>query len=312
MISSNLIALSTCFFLVLPSASRASETCSADADSSIVFAPSLLRRRSESGSELSPRVEQLMVLTLNNTEGKKRITRINSELDSWTSEIQSIVGLDFKSFQSEDEMMLVEPFALPDGARQEWISRDTQSGVPSIDRKPSGSLGCAMGHRYMWTRAANLSGEGRTWSLILEDDARLVDDAHAQLFHNMLKVVPKNVHLIFLDGHCIDFLNMVPTRGGSVVSGSRTNVYARWSSAYAVTREGAQTLLKVPFKFNSDHLLNAAVKCYGLKAFCPSEALFTNQYSHDSTINVALTQTSNFSLLQTSDPSCEALGVENA
>lgn len=230
-----------------------------------------------------------MVLSLDSPEGKRRIAEFKSDERAWLPALQPIIGLDFKTFQNENEMMGKYPFALPERARQEWRSHDKQIGTPTTDRKPTGSLACAMGHRYMWTQAANIVGTTRVWSLIFEDDARFVGNPPHSVLSDILLHVPPDVHLVFLDDHCADFTNKAFTNGGSTVSGSQTNLWARYSSAYAVTPEGAKQLLNLPFKFNSDHLLNAAVKCYGLKAFCPYQTIFTNQYPHNSTINVALT-----------------------
>jgi hypothetical protein len=303
---SHVVALITVIALLFPfTAAEIGTNCESASTCSPAFdVVSLLQVSLEDGSEsrssLLADAEQVLVLTLNSTVAERRITRLKSELGPLLPKLQPIVGLDFTQFGNEDELMGAQPFALPDGARQWWHYHQP-------DRKPSGALGCAMGHRYMWTKAANLTGNGRAWTLILEDDARLVKDpTHAQN-QSSLRVVPNDTHLVFLDNHCIDFDNKVPTHGGFIVSGHQTNVFARWSSAYAVTPEGAKALLTVPFKLNSDHLLNAAVKCYGLKAFCPSRPLFENVYPHESLIHPAQAETNLISAIQTEDLTCEAL-----
>eukprot|EP00927_Polykrikos_kofoidii_P042065 TRINITY_DN3592_c0_g3_i1.p1 TRINITY_DN3592_c0_g3~~TRINITY_DN3592_c0_g3_i1.p1 ORF type:complete len:334 (-),score=45.16 TRINITY_DN3592_c0_g3_i1:76-1023(-) len=307
-----LVRVGALFMLSLPIVATEIDTCSEGTLSCNPMRKASLLQRS-SGS--SGRLGQVLVLTLNSAEGKDRFAKLKSKLGPPLPSIESIVGLDFHSFQNEDEMMRVQPFALPDRARQEWLQHDEITGVPRVAAKdsslalrpPTGALGCAMGHRHMWTRAANLAGTERAWSLILEDDARPVQDLGDASFLSNLLLVPEDVDLVFLDGHCTDFKNTVPTLGGSVVSGNQTNLYARWSSAYAVTPQGAAALLKVPFKYNSDHLLNAAVKCYGLKAFCPSRPLFENVYPHESLIHPAQAETNLISAIQTEDLTCEAL-----
>lgn len=232
-------------------------------------------------------VNKVLILGTSHGESQQRVKEIMGHLDrhQMRHHAEVVEGINAHSFQNElDEAMQNPVQKLNPQQLEEWKQQDDGTGLvhhgkPLNECKSSGALACSLGHYKMWliARTAPLD----TWTVILEDDARVSPRFNFAELTADLKNAAGADEVFLDDTHCEG------RQGGRVsglLHGDHLHRFAYTSAAYAVTPKGAAELVATPFKYNADHWLNVPVREGRMSAFCPASPLFTHKYLHHSII----------------------------
>jgi glycosyl transferase family 25 len=204
-----------------------------------------------------------------------------------------LAGLDYELFMGADAALFsTEELASSGLYNEKQAIRNHRYGKPLA----GGMLGCALSHRMVYE---DLLIKGYKTALVLEDDVELAE----QVDHlaQSLAELPENWGLLYFDynkherkplvGNFIQIAYHVQRFFGAITYSHKAinNLYTRpysqhwwkagyhdYTDAYAVSRAGATTLLKLqtPVQWVADNLLAHACSNEMIEAFSLKEKLF--------------------------------------
>lgn len=204
---------------------------------------------------------------------------------------EALAGLNYRFFYSADKLQFQVEDLIREGIYNPELARRNQRYGKPMN---AGQIGCALGHRMIYETILN---EGYQRVLILEDDVEPAPQFQEQI-QNILFELPSNWDLIYFDyakytspnvikqywyhlQHSLHLLkwnhtiisNLYPK---PVSTHIQTAGFHDYTSAYALTRKGAEVLLnrQTPLSYIADNLLATAATSEQLNGYISLPKLF--------------------------------------